>query len=651
MFKRWVVAAFCGTMVLSMTACQSSSAEKESQTGTEVQTEKESQTEGKSSAAGIFTAGTYSGTSEHGKNGSITVEVKVSENTIESVVITEHQETPGLSDPAIERIPKEILDTQSLAVDGVTGATITCDAILEAVGDALTKAGADLESLKMAKETSAEKEIVEINTDVVIVGGGATGMAAAISSAQNGAEDVILLEKTAAVGGNAIVSGGFLEYISAPDELRPEMTDGYRHMIENVLEAEPVSDSYALFQKTLGEEYEAYKAGGSTKVFDSRTWLTLDYLRYEPESAPEAMMSFATLLDDTTQWFTDMGMEWKPLTGIVGYTWPRWSSPKNGFAGHGYFELFERTIKENNYPIEIMLETAGKELITEDGKVTGVIAESRDKEYHITSDKGVVLATGGFAANIDMVLEYNEIWDSLDDTIKTTNASGVTGDGIKMAEAVGAALENMGDIMLFPNADPYSSTTENIVGNDGDALYVNKEGVRFVNETLDRYSISGEVLKQTDRLLYIISDTENSRISNGKTFNGFDVEEMIQNGQLFRADTLEELAEQLNMEPEVLTGTVDTYNKYAANYKDEEFDRISFSDNSQVDKAPFYACPRTVATHITGGGLLTDENYNVLDTNGKAIEGLYSGGEINAYMSGISSFGDGMYIGQILFGE
>ncbi len=603
----------------------------------------------------LYTAGTYTGVSENGKNGSVTVEVTVTANAIESVAVTEHKETAGLSDPAIERIPQDIVAKQSLAIDAITGATITSQAILEAAEAALKEAGADIEALKTAAFNGGDKVAEELSTQLVVIGGGAAGMSAAIAAAQNGAADVVVLEKTAAIGGNAIVSGGFLEYISAPDELRTEMTDGYRQIIENILDSEPNSaecaESYRQFQDTLREEYETYKATGSAKVFDSKTLLALDYLSLEPYSTPEDMYAFATLLDDTTQWLTEMGMEWKPLTGIVGYTWPRWTSPKIGFEGHGYFDLFEKTIMENNYPVTIMTETAGTELIVEDGKVVGVKAESRDKSYTIRSEKGVVLATGGFAANLDMVREYNETWDELPDDIKTTNTAGVTGDGIKMAETVGAVLEGMGDIMLFPNADPISSSTENIVGNDGDALYVNKEGERFVNETLDRYSISGAVLEQTDHILYIISDEANSRISNGKTFNGFDVQEMLDNDQLFKADTLEELAGKLDMDPAVLTATVEQYNEFAANYEDPEFGRISFSDNSAVDEGPFYACPRTVATHITGGGLLVDENYQVLDTNYEPIEGLYSGGEINAYMSGISSFGDGMYIGQILFAE
>lgn len=597
----------------------------------------------------IYQAGTYQGTSENGRNGAITVEVSVSDTKIESVKVIEHQETAGITDTAITRIPEEIVSNQTLAVDTVAGATITSEALLEASKNALEKAGADIDKLTAKQDSDVKKEIIELETDVVIVGAGATGMTAAISSAQNGAESVIVLEKTASIGGNAIVSGGFLEYINAPEELRPQNNAGYNQMIENYINAESLNESHAQLQKKLKEEYDTYLASGSEKVFDSETLLSLDYYTLEPYSTPEAMVEFASLLSDTTDWLTELGMEWKPLTGIVGYTWPRWSSPKDSFEGRGYFELFENTIKKNNYPVEIMLETPGTELIIEEGRVVGVIAQNKTKEYHIRANKGVVLATGGFAANPEMVVEYNTMWKGLTVDMPTTNAAGMTGDGIKMAQEAGAVVEAMDDIMLFPNADPISSSTENIVGNDGDALYVNKEGKRFVNETLDRYSISGAVLEQTDKILYIISDSENSRIKDGKTFNGFDVEEMIKNKQLYRADTLEELAKQIGIEPEVLTATVNQYNSYAANYLDEEFGRISFSETSAVDQGPYYACPRTVATHITGGGLIRDEEYRVLDENYEVIEGLYAGGEVTAYMSGISSFGDGIYIGENIF--
>ena len=598
-----------------------------------------------------YTAGTYTGVSENGKNGPVTVEVKFSESKIESVTVTEHKETKGLSDSAIERIPSEVVEYQSLNIDSVSGATITCDAILEAVADAVKQANGDVESLKNKEvDKNTSKEVVEKTVDVVVVGGGATGMGAAVSSAQSGAESVIVLEKAASIGGNAIVSGGYFEYISAPDELRPENTDGYKQVIENILAVEPTSESHAKMQQDLKKEYDEYLASGSTKTFDSKYLAALDYLLLEEYSTPEDMYSFATLLDDTANWLTEMGMEWKPLTGIVGYPYPRWTSPAVGYEGQGYFNLFKETIEKNKYPVEIMTETPGEELIVEDGKVVGVVArDSKGTEYRIKANKGVVLATGGFAANMDMVKKYNTMWEDIEDVTATTNVGTMTGDGIVMAEKVGAQLALMDDIMLFPMADPFTSTTENIVGDDGDALFVNKEGKRFVNETLDRYTLSEAVLGQTDKMHYLISDKTNSLIKDGTTFNGFDVEEMIANGQLYRADTLEDLAKQIGIDPEVFVDTINKYNESAKNFKDEEFGRISFSKNSPVDEAPYYALPRVVARHITGGGVVRDEQYRVLNEKNEPIEGLYAGGEVTAYMSGISSFGDGMYIGKILF--
>ncbi|HCL01346.1 MAG TPA: hypothetical protein DHW61_02855 [Lachnoclostridium phytofermentans] len=598
-----------------------------------------------------YTAGTYTGVSKNGKNGPVKVEIKFSKDKIDSVKVTEHKETKGLTDSAIERIPSEVVENQSLNIDAISGATITCDAILEAVADCVKQANGDVEALKAKKvDKNVSNEVVEKRADVVIIGGGATGMSAAISSAQSGAESVIVLEKASSIGGNAIVSGGYFEYISAPDELRPENTEGYTQVIENILAIEPVDEVHADMQKELKKQYDEYLASGSTKVFDSTYLAALDYLQLESYSTPESMFGFATLLDDTANWLTEMGMTWKPLTGIVGYTWPRWSSPLEGYEGHGYFDLFNKTIEKNNYPVEIMTETPGKELIVEDGKVVGVVAkDSKGTEYRIRANKGVVIATGGFSANMEMVKKYNTMWESIEDVTATTNVGTMTGDGIVMAEKVGAQLALMDDIMLFPMADPFTSTTENIVGDDGDALFVNKEGKRFVNETLDRYTLSAAVLEQPDKMHYLISDNTNSLIKDGHTFNGYDVEEMIEGKQLFRADTLEDLAKQIGIDPEVFVATITKYNESAKNFKDEEFGRISFSKNSTIDEAPYYALPRVVARHITGGGLVRDDQYRVLNEKNEPIEGLYAGGEVTAGMSGISSFGDGMYIGKILF--
>lgn len=627
--KKLVASILCTCMILTTVGCSNTS----------------------KSGEGSYTAGTYTGVSENGKNGPVTVEVKFSDSKIESAKVVEHKETKGLSDSAIERIPSEVTEYQSLNIDSVAGATITSDAIIEAIADAVKQANGDVEALKSKEvDKNSSKEVVEKTVDVVVVGGGATGMGAAVSSAQSGAESVIVLEKAASIGGNAIVSGGYFEYIGAPDELRPDNTDGYKQVIENILALEPKDESHAEMQKELKNEYDAYLASGSIKTFDSKYLTALDYLQLEEYSTPEDMYGFATLLYDTANWLTEMGMTWKPLTGIVGYPYPRWTSPAQGYEGQGYFTLFEETIEKNKYPVEIMTETPGEELIVEDGKVVGVVArDNKGTEYRIKANKGVVLATGGFSANMEMVKKYNTMWEDIDSVVGTTNVGTMTGDGIVMAEKAGAQLAMMDDIMLFPNADPFTYTTENVVGDDGDALFVNKEGKRFVNETMDRYTLSGAILEQPDKMHYIISDNGNSKIKDGKTFNGFDVEEMLANGQLYMADTLEDLAKQMGIDPEVFIATINKYNEAATSFNDEEFGRVSFSKNSPIDEAPYYALPRVVARHITGGGLVRDDQYRVLNEKNEPIEGLYAGGEVTAGMSGISSFGDGMYIGRILF--
>ena len=627
--KKLVASILCTCMILTTVGCSNTS----------------------KSVEGSYTAGTYTGVSENGKNGPVTVEVKFSDSKIESAKVVEHKETKGLSDSAIERIPSEVTEYQSLNIDSVAGATITSDAIIEAIADAVKQANGDVEALKSKEvDKNFSQEVVEKTVDVVVVGGGATGMGAAVSSAQSGAESVIVLEKAASIGGNAIVSGGYFEYIGAPDELRPDNTDGYKQVIENILALEPKDESHAEMKKELKNEYDAYLASGSTKTFDSKYLTALDYLQLEEYSTPEDMYGFATLLYDTANWLTEMGMTWKPLTGIVGYPYPRWTSPAQGYEGQGYFTLFEETIEKNKYPVEIMTETLGEELIVEDGKVVGVVArDNKGTEYRIKANKGVVLATGGFSANMEMVKKYNTMWEDIDSVVGTTNVGTMTGDGIVMAEKAGAQLAMMDDIMLFQNADPFTYTTENVVGDDGDALFVNKEGKRFVNETMDRYTLSGAILEQPDKMHYIISDNGNSKIKDGKTFNGFYVEEMLANGQLYRADTLEDLAKQMGIDPEVFVATINKYNEAATSFNDEEFERVSFSKNSPIDEAPYYALPRVVARHITGGGLVRDDQYRVLNEKNEPIEGLYAGGEVTAGMSGISSFGDGMYIGRILF--
>ncbi|MEG0505769.1 MAG: FAD-dependent oxidoreductase, partial [Raoultibacter sp.] len=394
-------------------------------------------------------------------------------------------------------------------VDTIAGSTLTSTAIIAACEDCVKQAGGSASKLKSNYEPEPPStEVIELEADVVIVGSGASGTVAAVNAARLGAKKVIVLEKSCNVGGNALVSGGYLEYVHAPDALRENMTPNYQASLDADLakapEFMPAEDVTA-----LNEAYEAWKASGSTKTFDDVRLHALQYA-IQGEGAYADMLISAQHIDELDSWLVESGFEFKPLVGIVGYSWPRWTSSVNGTCGQGYFEFYTDTIEKNNYPVEIYLNTPANELITSGSAVTGVVAQGADgTTYRVTGTKGVILATGGFSGSPDMLRKYNTRWEwDAKQTIPTTNAFGHTGDGITMALAVGGTTELMDVQMPFPFADCKNSTDETTVGDDIDCPIINKEGKRFMNEVLDRYTMTENIMAQTDQMMYMISDKD-----------------------------------------------------------------------------------------------------------------------------------------------
>lgn len=598
-------------------------------------------------------AGTFTGVSSNGMGGDVEVAVTFTSEKIEKIEVTKQNETPGKSDPAIEKIPQAIVENQSVKVDTVSGATVTSKAIIEAVTNAIQESGNDVSQFEKEIEQKTSDEVVELNATVVIAGAGAAGYTAALTAYDEGAESVIVVEKEGTVGGNAIVSGGFVE--NTNEELRPENNDGYTATIEAVLAAGPQNDGEKALWDQLVKDYEDYKASGTTKVFDSDTWFAIDLARIQGEEASDT--SFQEMLRDFDDWFADKtGAKWKsPTAGIVGYSWPRWSSVEGYYSGVGFFHYYDEWIKKENANIKIMTDTPMTDLIVnDDGAVTGLVATGKDgTTYKITAEKGVIIATGGYAANTEMVKETDGIWgDALSEDIITTNSSGDTGDGLLITEKYGAVLLGMENTMLFPLADVKTGSTEAIVGTTASALIVNKEGKRFVDETKDRYTISGAMLNQTDKLGYIISSSENCLINDGKTQGGVDVEKMLTNGELYQADSLEELASLAGIDYNALKETIETYNKSCETYVDEEFGRTTFEPNSAIGEGPYYAYPCTPASHITMGGVLVTPNAEVLNSDKEIIEGLYAAGEVTAYNCGIDgSFPAGRVAAKAIMGK
>lgn len=357
-----------------------------------------------------FTPGTYTGEAD-GKFDTIVVETEFSENAIESVKVVQHRDTTRIAEPAVQMMPERIVAAQGLGVDTVSGATLTSMGILSAVGSCVDEAGgsaAELRSVGAGDPSGATEALV---ADVVVVGAGASGMGAAIAVAQKG-KRVVVLEKNSNVGGNCLVSGGFLEYLAAPDEARPEMTPELHRYIEEVLDSDLAATYDPVFVSTVREQYENFKASGGTKLFDSPEFYALDFAATTGEGLPpEVYLPVARNITSLNQWMDELGFSWETPTHLItGYTYPRWSNPTTGVCGEGYFDFFDSVVDGGGYDIEIMLACAAEEILTEGGRVTGIRAVAEDGTVWEVSAPTVVLASGGFSGNEEMLRRYNTDW-------------------------------------------------------------------------------------------------------------------------------------------------------------------------------------------------------------------------------------------------
>ena len=598
-----------------------------------------------------YTTGTYTGTGT-GMLDKIEVAVTFDADTITGIEVVSCNDTPGVCDAAVEKIPAEIVKYQSLGVDVATSATFTSNGILEAVADAVKQAGGDVKAMERnytAPELSTE--VVELECDFVIAGAGAAGMGAAIGAAQAGASKVIVLEKGSNVGGNALVSGGYLEYVNAPAELRVPMSDELTRQLESDL-ANPIAAEIPPEELAkIKDRYAAWQASGDTTLFDCEELMALQECLLYGADGYYGSLDFAQCVSAFDAFLDENGFAWKPCIGIVGYPWPHWSAPDDGVCGQGYFNFFDKQIAEHGYPVEIMLNTPVTELLKEGDAVVGFTAVAEDgTTYHVRASRGALLATGGFSGNPDMLREYNTMWPWDENTpLPTTNVYGHHGDGIKLALEEGAEVALMDSLMMFPFADVKNGCDETTVGADTDCLLVNANGERFIDETLDRYTMTEALMQQPDEVLFLISDRDTSRVEGDYSYYGRSIQRLIDQGQLFRADTLEELADQMGCDKNTFAATVERYNEIARNGEDPDFGRMIFTPDSPIENPPFYASPRTWAAHITEGGVVTDETSQVLREDGTPIEGLYAAGEVTVGMSGVSSMALGYACGSGVF--
>lgn len=542
-------------------------------------------------------------------NAPMTVNVIVQDGKIVNILVDDH-ESPGAGRRAIQKLKKDILDHQTVNLDAVSGATLSSYAFLQAVRADLKQAGLDLKDFK----TKLPEKVLndEYVSEVVIVGGGGAGLAAAASVVENGGK-AIIIEKLGFLGGSSAVSGGGYNAV-----------DPYRQ------DRQGIKDSVKMhFDDTM--------RGGHQKN-------NPELVQYLVEEAPAVQ-----------SWLEGKGVHYKPkVTIIVGGLYPRGHQVVGG--GYPYTDSLEEFIRAYPEQISVFTNTTATDLIKNaDGKVVGVRAKSDGKDVTFKASKGVIIATGGFASNVKLRQEVNTgPWKEvvLDKKIGSTNSFKASqGDGLKLAEKVGANLINLDYIQLHPGGTPGTGIMS-FWPSGRNRLFVNVDGERFVNEDAPRDTLCKAIFEQPESKYWVVLNkirvpTPDTKIQN------LTVKQMVELGRAFSGDTLEELALKTGMNPEQLKKSVETYNSVVTGKQGS--DHLGFKKATPDDKpfleGPYYATQLVPAVHHTMGGIQINAKTQVLDKNGKVIPGLFAAGEVTGGVHGDNRVGGNGIADAMVFGK
>ena len=548
-------------------------------------------------AENLFTPGTYTA-EEQGIFAPVKVQITVSENLITGVKIDATGETPELGGLAAGKLAASIMKAQTPNMDALSGATVTSNAIIKAATAALEEAGADISVLDANRRDGGEsgpKEEKTVDTEIVVIGAGGAGMTAAIMLHQAG-KSFVLLEKMPYAGGNTT-----------------KATGGMNAAETHYQKEQGIEDSTALFAA------DTMKGGHAL-------------------NDPSLVAMMANKSAEAIDWLDTIGASLPKISYSGGASVNRIHAPEDG-SGVGGFLVDRFSAKLEELGVEILYNTAATELLTDgEGKICGVKADGEDCSYTFNC-KAVILATGGFGANEEMYTQYRP---DLKGTV-TTNAPGATGDGILMAQALGADLVDIEQIQLHPTVEQTTSIliTESVRG-DG-AILVNSQGVRFTNELLTRDAVSAAELAQEGQFAWIIFD-QNLRDHLKAT------EKYVKSGITVQADTIEGLAELLEIDPATLAKTLEDWNGYVKNQRDPDFGRTTGMD-ADLTTPPYYAIKIAPGIHHTMGGVKINTAAQVINTEGQPIPGLFAAGEVTGGVHGGNRLGGNAVADIVIFGR
>ena len=623
MKKRIAALALAAAMVFGLVGCGSSSSSTAA-----------------SSTASAGVSGEFTGTAQG--MGEVSVTVTLTDGVITNCVIVGDGETEGIGSVVIANAPEEIVSANKGSIDVVSGATITSNAVNEALAAALAEAGLDAADFT-GTAAEGEAEDSEVEADIVIVGAGGAGMTAAIAAANEG-KSVVIVESQAMVGGNSVRATGGMNAAKTPAQDENEFNEaaGVEKTLETAASEWADNEAITALANTVAEQWAAYQANPEG-YFDSVELMELDTLigghGINDPALVEALCSNSA---DAIDWLAEQGIELTSVSSFGGASVKRIHRPvdsegKTISVGSYMIPLLQAKCEELG--VEFIMNTTANEILTDaNGAAVGIAATDKNGAAVTVNAKAVILATGGFGANLDMVVEYKPDLAGF----MTTNAPGAQGQGIDMAVAIGAGTVDMDQIQIHPTVEANTAAliTEGLRG-DG-AILVNAEGNRFTDEVGTRDVVSAAEIAQTGSYSWLVIDQ--AMVDASSVIQGY-----IKNGFTVTGETYEELAKAMGVDEAAFAATMEKWNACVEAGEDAEFGRTSFAN--PLNTAPYYAIKVTAGIHHTMGGLTINANTEVLAEDGSVIPGLYAAGEVTGGIHGANRLGGNAVADFTVFGR
>ena len=598
------------------------------------------------SLVGCSAGKTYTGEAYgHDKENPVKVTLTIKDKTITKVEVDASHETNGIGSKAAETMPGAIVAANSLDVDGVSGATQTSKAIIEAATAALKQAGLEPSDLTSKQTTATKAKDIEETVDVVVVGAGGAGMTAAITATDAG-KKVIVVESQPIAGGNSVRSTGGMNAAKTPYQDKNEFKEaaGVEKTLATAAEKFADNETITALAATVKSQWDTYQANPQG-YFDSVELMELDtMIGGKGKNNPELVKALAENSADAIEWLASIGAEVKNVGAFGGASVKRIHRPVNAdgkvtAVGAYIVPILEKNLQDRN--VQFLFDTTANEIIMKDGKAVGIKGTGKDGHKVTINAKSVVIATGGFGANAEMVEKYKPELKGF----ATTNAEGAQGQGIDMATAVGAATVDMDQIQIHPTVHIEEDGNAHLIteGLRGDgAILVNAEGKRFYDEVSTRDKVSAAIIEQTNKSAWLVVDQ--AMVDKSAVIAGY-----IKSGYTVTGATYEELAKAMGVDEATFTSTMNTWNQAVEAKSDAEFGRTSFAN--PLTTAPYYAIKITPAVHHTMGGIVINPKAEVLNEKGEAISGLYAAGEVTGGVHGANRLGGNAVADFVVFGR